>query len=90
MTSTSTMKLSDSIAVNIRNALKQSQSDMKRCFAKSMEKGKRILKSHELRDEFEKVMDDKNETLGSMFSSAQVSLLHAKNIKWKMTFFERL
>ncbi|PPR83051.1 hypothetical protein GOBAR_AA37663 [Gossypium barbadense] len=75
MTSTSTGKLSDSIADNIRNALKQSQSYMKRCFSKYMEKGKRILKAHELRDEFEKVMDDKNETLGTMFSSAQEAVV---------------
>ncbi|MBA0847692.1 hypothetical protein Goshw_021511 [Gossypium schwendimanii] len=75
MTSTSTGQLSDSIADNIRNALKQSQSYMKRCFSKYMEKGKRVLKAHELRDEFEKVMDDKNETLGTMFSSAQEAVV---------------
>ncbi|MBA0703863.1 hypothetical protein Golax_016157 [Gossypium laxum] len=48
---------------------------MKRCFSKYMEKGKRVLKAHELRDEFEKVMDDKNETLGTMFSSAQEAVV---------------
>ncbi|XWS30615.1 hypothetical protein CRYUN_Cryun23aG0001100 [Craigia yunnanensis] len=78
MASTSTMKRTDSIADNMPNALKQSQYYMRRCFARYMEKGKRIFKIQELRDELEKVIDDKSErdqvlegSLGSMFSSVQ-------------------
>ena len=76
------MKRTDSIADNIPNALKQSQYYMKRCFAMYMEKGRRILKIQELRDELEKVIDDKSERdqvlegyLGAMFSSVQVNTL---------------
>ncbi|KAE8713355.1 Sucrose synthase 5 [Hibiscus syriacus] len=82
MASTSTMQRGDSIADNIPNALKQSHYYMKRCFAKYMEKGGRILKVQELRDELDKVIDDKSErdrifggSLGAMFSSAQEAVV---------------
>ncbi|XWS75307.1 hypothetical protein CRYUN_Cryun01aG0075300 [Craigia yunnanensis] len=82
MASTSTMKRTDSITDNIPNALKQSQYYMKRCFARYMEKGRRILKIQELRDELEKVIDDKSERdhvlegyLGTMFSSVQEAVV---------------
>ncbi|XVE72025.1 hypothetical protein DITRI_Ditri11bG0005600 [Diplodiscus trichospermus] len=82
MASASSMKRPDSIADNMPNALKQSQYYMKKCFARYIEKGKRILKIQELRDQMEKVIDDKSERdkvmdgyLGSMFSSVQEAVV---------------
>ncbi|XVF71019.1 hypothetical protein PTKIN_Ptkin12aG0000800 [Pterospermum kingtungense] len=80
MASASTIKRTDSIADNIPSALKQSQ--MKRCFARYMEKGTRIWKIQELKNELEKVIDDKSEIdqvldgyLGTMFSSVQEAVV---------------
>ncbi|EOY03109.1 PREDICTED: sucrose synthase 5 [Theobroma cacao] len=82
MASTSTLKRTDSIADNMPNALKQSQYYMKRCFGTYIEKGARIMKLKELRDEMEKVIDDKSERdqvlegfLGSMFSAVQEAVV---------------
>ncbi|KAK6266996.1 hypothetical protein QUC31_017833 [Theobroma cacao] len=92
MASTSTLKRTDSIADNMPNALKQSQYYMKRCFGTYIEKGARIMKLKELRDEMEKVIDDKSERdqvlegfLGSMFSAVQEAVVIPPHV----TFAER-
>ncbi|GER47038.1 sucrose synthase [Striga asiatica] len=55
------MKRSDSIADSMPEALRQSRYHMKRCFAKYLEKGKRLMKVHDLMSEMEQVIDDKDE-----------------------------
>ncbi|WVY93216.1 hypothetical protein V8G54_032304 [Vigna mungo] len=40
------------------DALRQSRQHVKRCFAKYIEKGRRIIKLHELMEEMEQVIDD--------------------------------
>ncbi|GMY12777.1 Sucrose synthase 5 [Fagus crenata] len=61
MASAAVLKRSESIADNMPDALRQSRYHMKKCFAKYIEKGKRIMKLHHLMDELEKAIDDKNE-----------------------------
>lgn len=58
MSSTVSMKRSDSIADNLPDALRQSRYHMKKCFAKYTEKGRRIMKLHHLMDEMEHAVDD--------------------------------
>ncbi|KAL3845063.1 hypothetical protein ACJIZ3_002466 [Penstemon smallii] len=55
------LKRTDSIADNMPEALRQSRYHMKRCFAKYIEKGKRLMKLHHLMGEMEQVIDDKTE-----------------------------
>ncbi|CAN4083710.1 unnamed protein product [Withania somnifera] len=52
------LKRSESIADIMPEALRQSRYHMKRCFAKYIEQGKRMMKLHNLMDELEKVIDD--------------------------------
>ncbi|KAJ7960031.1 Sucrose synthase [Quillaja saponaria] len=61
MASAPALRRTESIADNMPDALRQSRYHMKRCFAKYLEKGRRIMKLHHLMDEMEKVIDDKNE-----------------------------
>lgn len=67
------------IAETMPDALRHSQSHMKKCFAKYIEKGRRIMKLHHLMDEMEEVIDDKVErnhvlegVLGYVLCSTQV------------------
>ncbi|XP_073150842.1 sucrose synthase 5-like isoform X2 [Henckelia pumila] len=55
------LKRSESIAESMPEALKQSRYHMKRCFAKYIEKGRRLMKLHNLMGEMEQVIDDKAE-----------------------------
>ncbi|XP_031262958.1 sucrose synthase 7-like isoform X6 [Pistacia vera] len=73
-----TFKRSDSMADTMPEALKQSRYHMKRCFSRCVEKGKRIMKRHQLMDEINVVIQDKAErsqvlegTLGYIFSATQ-------------------
>ncbi|XP_062105534.1 sucrose synthase 7-like [Humulus lupulus] len=61
MATAPTVKRSESIADSMPDALRQSRYHMKRCFAKYIEKGKRVMKLHHLMDEMERVIDDKVE-----------------------------
>ena len=76
------LKRTNSITENMPDALRQGRYHMKRCFAKYLEKGKRIMKLHHLMEELEQVIDDANErnhvlegNLGYILGSTQVSLL---------------
>ncbi|XP_071722761.1 sucrose synthase 5-like [Rutidosis leptorrhynchoides] len=61
-TSTSPLvQRSDSIADSMPDALRQSKYHVKKCFSKYIEKGRRIMKLHQLMEEMEKVIVDKNE-----------------------------
>ncbi|OMO59820.1 Sucrose synthase [Corchorus capsularis] len=91
MESTPSMKRADSIADNMPNALKQSQYYMKRCFARYIEKGRKIMKVQEIRNELEKVIDDKSERdqilqgfLGSMFSSVQEAVVVPPHVSFAL------
>ncbi|XP_061347115.1 sucrose synthase 7-like [Gastrolobium bilobum] len=82
MASVPALKRTDSIADNMPDALRQSRYHMKRCFAKYLEKGKRIMKLHHLMEEMEKVIDDKSERnqvlegiLGFILSSTQEAVV---------------
>ena len=55
------LKRSESIADSMPDALRESRYHMKKCFAKYIEKGKRLMKLHHLMSEMEKVIDDKTE-----------------------------
>ncbi|GMP26770.1 hypothetical protein CsSME_00003068 [Camellia sinensis var. sinensis] len=55
------LKRSESMADSMPDALRESRYHMKKCFAKYIEKGKRLMKLHHLMDEMEKVIDDKKE-----------------------------
>ncbi|KAH7533972.1 hypothetical protein FEM48_Zijuj04G0188200 [Ziziphus jujuba var. spinosa] len=55
------LKRSESIAESMPDALRQSRYHMKRCFAKYIEQGRRIMKLQHLMLEMEKVIDDKIE-----------------------------
>ncbi|XP_068303248.1 sucrose synthase 5-like [Pyrus communis] len=61
MASAAAVKRSDSIADTMPDALRQSRYHMKRCFAKYIEQGRRIMKLHHLMSEMETVIDDKDE-----------------------------
>ncbi|WOL18196.1 sucrose synthase 7-like isoform X1 [Canna indica] len=52
---------SDSIADGLPEALRQSRYQMKRCFARYVSKGKRLMKNQQLMEELESTMDDKVE-----------------------------
>lgn len=79
MASAPSLKRSDSMADNMPEALKQSRYHMKKCFAKYVQKGRRIMKLQNLLDEMEDVIDDKMERtkvleglLGDIWYSTQV------------------
>ncbi|CAI9110323.1 OLC1v1010326C1 [Oldenlandia corymbosa var. corymbosa] len=55
------LKRSESVAETMPEALRQSRYHMKRCFAKYIEKGKRLMKVNNLMDEMEQVIDDHTE-----------------------------
>lgn len=70
---------SDSIADNMPEALRERRYQMKRCFARYLQQGKRLMKLHHLMDELEKSIDDHAErtqllegTLGYILCSTQV------------------
>ncbi|RZS01936.1 hypothetical protein BHM03_00031891 [Ensete ventricosum] len=54
-------KRSDSIAEGMPEALKESRYQMKKCFARYVSKGKRVMKNPQLMEELEKSIDDKAE-----------------------------
>lgn len=73
------LQRSESITDSLPEALKQSRYHMKRCFAKYIEKGRRIMKLTHLMEEMEKAIDDKNDRtqvlgglLGYILCSTQV------------------
>ncbi|KAJ1377368.1 Sucrose synthase [Sesbania bispinosa] len=61
MASAPALRRTESIADNMPDALRQSRYHMKRCFAKYLEKGRRIMKLQHLMEEMERVIDDKTE-----------------------------
>ncbi|KAK1274023.1 Sucrose synthase 7 [Acorus gramineus] len=87
MDSPAIFKRSDSIAEGMPEALRQSRYQMKRCFARYVAKGKRLMKTHQLMDEMEKSMDDKVEKaklmegfLGYIICSTQEAVVFPPNI----------
>lgn len=73
------LKRTNSLADNMPDALSHSRYHMKKCFAKYLEKGRRIMKLHHLMEEVERIIDDKIERnqvlegiLGFILSSIQV------------------
>ncbi|XP_028800601.1 sucrose synthase 6 isoform X1 [Neltuma alba] len=77
------LKRTNSIADNMPDALRQSRYHMKKCFAKYLEKGKRIMKLHHLMEEMEQVIDDKTErnqvlegNLGYILGSTQEAVVN--------------
>ncbi|TKY44902.1 Sucrose synthase 6 [Spatholobus suberectus] len=77
-TSTSALKRSDSITDSMPDALKQSRFHMKRCFARFVASGKRLMKQHHVMEDVEKTVEDKVERkklldgmLGYIFSCTQ-------------------
>jgi hypothetical protein len=82
MASASGLKRTDSITDNMSSpdASKQSRYHMKRCFAKYLEKGRRIIKVHDLMEEMEQVIKDQSDrnqilegNLGFLLSFTQVN-----------------
>ncbi|XP_020241227.1 sucrose synthase 7-like isoform X2 [Asparagus officinalis] len=61
MAAAMSFKRSDSIAESMPEALRQSRYQMKRCFARYVSEGKRLMKKENLLEELEKSMDDKME-----------------------------
>ncbi|EXB86756.1 Sucrose synthase 2 [Morus notabilis] len=59
--STPAVKGSEFIAESMPDALRQSRYHMKRCFAKYIEKGRRLMRLNHLMDEMVKVIEDKVE-----------------------------
>ncbi|KAK2421618.1 sucrose synthase [Trifolium repens] len=60
-TSSSPLKRSDSIADSMPDALKQSRFHMKKCFARLVANGKRLVRLNHIMEEVEKTIEDKNE-----------------------------
>ncbi|XP_073012023.1 sucrose synthase 7-like [Typha latifolia] len=60
-TSSLNLKRSDTMTESMPEALKKSQYQMKRCFARYVSKGKRVMKSQQLMEELENSIDDKVE-----------------------------
>lgn len=82
MASAATLKRSESIADNMPGALRQSRYYMKKCFAKYVGKGRRIMRLDHLLDEMAQVIDDQKEItkvlkslIGYILSSTQVNLI---------------
>ncbi|KAK2376830.1 sucrose synthase [Trifolium repens] len=76
------LKRTNSIVDNMPDALKQSRYHMKKCFAKYLEKGRRVMKLHDLMEEVERIIDDKIErnhvlegNLGFILSSTQEAVV---------------
>ncbi|KAG4388395.1 hypothetical protein GLYMA_09G167000v4 [Glycine max] len=76
--SNSALKRSDSITDSMPEALKQSRFHMKRCFARFVASGKRLMKQQHVMDDAEKTVEDKVERkklldgmLGYIFSCTQ-------------------
>ncbi|RZB62098.1 sucrose synthase 7-like [Glycine soja] len=74
----SALKRSDSITDSMPEALKQSRFHMKRCFARFVASGKRLMKQQHVMDDVEKTVEDKAERkklldgmLGYIFSCTQ-------------------
>ncbi|KAK6925444.1 Sucrose synthase [Dillenia turbinata] len=61
MASAQVLKRSDTIADSMPDALRQSRYYMKRCFARFIEKGKRLLKLQHIMEEVEKSVEDEAE-----------------------------
>ncbi|KAL5748702.1 hypothetical protein ACOSQ2_025999 [Xanthoceras sorbifolium] len=61
MASSPALKRSDTISGTMPEALRQSRYHMKRCFARFVESGKRLMKRQHLMGELEKSIEDKNE-----------------------------
>lgn len=61
MAAAQSLKRSESVLDTMPEALRQSRYHMKRCFAKYVEKGKRLMKVHHLMDEMESAIDDPSE-----------------------------
>ncbi|OAY60588.1 sucrose synthase 5 [Manihot esculenta] len=87
MASAPSLKRSDSMADNMPEALKQSRYHMKKCFAKYVQKGRRIMKLQNLLDEMEDVIDDKMERtkvleglLGDIWYSTQEALVNPPHV----------
>lgn len=79
MASATALKRSDSITDNMPDALRQSRYHMKRCFARYIERGRRIMKLQHLMQEMDQVIDDMHERnevmqgiLGFILKSTQV------------------
>ncbi|XP_039682534.1 sucrose synthase 5 isoform X4 [Medicago truncatula] len=60
-TSSSSLKRSDSIADSMPDALKQSRFHMKKCFARLVANGKRLVRLNHIMEDVEKTIEDKNE-----------------------------
>ncbi|KMT13329.1 hypothetical protein BVRB_4g084720 isoform A [Beta vulgaris subsp. vulgaris] len=80
-TSPALMK-SDSIADNMPEALRERRYLMKKCFARYLQQGKRLMKLHHLMDELEKSIDDHVDrtqvlegTLGYILCSTQEAVV---------------
>ncbi|KAK7314735.1 hypothetical protein VNO77_33263 [Canavalia gladiata] len=77
-TSSSTLKRSDSITDSMPEALRQSRFHMKKCFARFVARGKRLMKQHHIMEDVETTVEDKVERkkllegmLGYILSSTQ-------------------
>lgn len=97
MASKPTLKRTDSMAENMPEALRQSRYHMKRCFARYIGKGKRLMKLHHLMDEMEAVIDDKNErarvmegALGYILCSTQVHIFALSFSIWFLSDSHRV
>lgn len=82
MASAPALRRTNSVVDNMPDALRQSRYHMKRCFAKYLEKGRRIIKLHHLMEEMDQVIDDKTEKnqvlegmLGFILSSTQEAVV---------------
>ncbi|XP_058748076.1 sucrose synthase 6-like isoform X1 [Vicia villosa] len=76
------LKRTNSLVDNMPDALSHSRYHMKKCFAKYLEKGRRIMKLHHLMEEVERIIDDKLERnqvlegiLGFILSSIQEAVV---------------
>ncbi|XP_054818263.1 sucrose synthase 7-like [Prosopis cineraria] len=77
------LKRTDSVTESMPDALRQSRYYMKRCFARYLEKGRRIMKPQHLMEEMELVIDDiseRNEVmdgfLGPILRSTQEAVVY--------------
>ncbi|KAI8523866.1 hypothetical protein RHMOL_Rhmol13G0105300 [Rhododendron molle] len=75
---TAVQKSDNATAGGLSDALRQSRYHMKRCFARFMETGKRLMKPHQIMEETDKAIEDKAERakvfeglLGSIMGSTQ-------------------
>ncbi|PON58303.1 Sucrose synthase [Parasponia andersonii] len=81
------LKRSDTIADSMPDALKQSRYHMKRCFARFVAKGKRLMKAHNIMGEVEQSIEGKNERskvlegmLGYILTSTQEAAVVPPNV----------